>query len=71
MNISVDDFGMTIFGLGEPSSDRYEIVPEQNTALEGLYKSSAMYCLSAKQRDSEKSLITRTDQMCCPDSQPP
>ena len=43
---SVDDFGMTIFGLGETHTIRIvtEIVPEQNTALEGLYKSSAMYC---------------------------
>ncbi len=43
---SVDDFGMTIFGLGETHTIQIvtEIVPEQNTALEGLYKSSAMYC---------------------------
>ena len=43
---SVDDFGMTIFGLGEAHTIQIvtEIVPEQNTALEGLYKSSAMYC---------------------------
>ncbi|MFL2527341.1 MAG: aminopeptidase N [Candidatus Azotimanducaceae bacterium] len=43
---SVDDFGMTIFGLGEAHTIEIvtEIVPEQNTALEGLYKSSAMYC---------------------------
>ena len=43
---SVDDFGMTIFGLGETHTIQIvtEVVPEQNTALEGLYKSSAMYC---------------------------
>ena len=43
---SVDDFGMTIFGLGEAHTIQIvtEIAPEQNTALEGLYKSSAMYC---------------------------
>ena len=43
---AVDNYGLTVFDLGE--SHILEIVtdirPEQNTALEGLYRSSSMYC---------------------------
>ena len=43
---AVDDEGLTVFGVPETFalSMRTRIVPENNTALEGLYKSSAMYC---------------------------
>lgn len=42
----VDDETLTIFGLGDRATVEVvnRIVPEQNTALEGLYKSGGMYC---------------------------
>ena len=43
---SLDDRGMTVFGLEESHTLTIvtDIVPEKNTALEGLYRSSSMYC---------------------------
>jgi aminopeptidase N len=40
------DRGMRIFGLGEQHQVQVvtRICPEENTALEGLYRSSSMYC---------------------------
>src|SRR6056300_338235 len=40
------DRGMRIFGLGEQHQIQVvtRICPEENTALEGLYRSSSMYC---------------------------
>ncbi|MEM7098256.1 MAG: aminopeptidase N [Pseudomonadota bacterium] len=42
----VDDESLTIHGLSDQHQIRIvtEIVPEKNTALEGLYRSSQMYC---------------------------
>jgi aminopeptidase N len=42
----LDDESLTIHGLGERHEIRIEtrIYPEKNTALEGLYRSSSMYC---------------------------
>ena len=41
-----DDDSLTLFGLAERHTVRIvtKIKPEENTALEGLYRSSAMYC---------------------------
>ena len=53
---SVDDEGLTIFGLDE----RHEVTittkihPEQNTALEGLYRSSKMYCTQCEAQGFRK-----------------
>ncbi|MEM8768709.1 MAG: aminopeptidase N, partial [Pseudomonadota bacterium] len=43
---SVDEKGLTIYELPERAELRVvtRIVPEENTALEGLYQSSGMYC---------------------------
>ncbi len=43
---ALDDRGMTIFGLEESHTITIvtDIIPEKNTALEGLYRSSSMYC---------------------------
>ena len=43
---ALDERGMTIFGLEDSHTLTVvtDIVPEENTALEGLYRSSSMYC---------------------------
>ena len=43
---ALDDEGLTLFGLNDNARVEIvtRIVPEENTALEGLYKSGGMYC---------------------------
>ena len=53
---SMDDEGLTLTGLGE----RHEVIietvirPEENTALEGLYRSSSMYCTQCEAQGFRK-----------------
>ena len=52
----VDEQGMTIFALHEAHEISIQtlIHPEQNTALEGLYKSSSMYCTQCEAQGFRK-----------------